>query len=291
MLWLAFTTDPEGKAVQHFSRLSTANDGLELFQQFWEREDEAAAVVAIIHGYSEHSGRYGHVAEFLLAQGYHVAGQDLRGHGRSKGQRVFIPSYEVAGQDVEQFIAQLHERYPGKKLFVFAHSMGGAICSYLASQDRLQADGLLLSGPGIKINYEVSPLLNTLSGVLSALTPRLPSVRLKDGLVTHDAAMQAASMADKLVFRGRMPIRTGHNLTSAIAYFEKHAHQLRIPLLIMHGTDDLLADPAGSQLLYDRAASEDKTLKFYEGFYHEVVNEVGREQVLEDMAAWLAARL
>jgi alpha-beta hydrolase superfamily lysophospholipase len=93
------------------------------------------------------------------------------------------------------------------------------------------------------------------------------------------------------VYRGKISARLGAELIKAMQALTHQMPQIKLPILIMHGTDDRLCDPEGSLMLYERVSSPDKTLKLYDGFYHEIFNEPGREQVFRDMEAWLAARM
>lgn len=252
---------------------------------------EPRAVVTVLHGYSEYSGRYLHVVQRLLDEGYAVAAMDHRGHGHSEGRRAFIPSFAAPATDVNTFLGMVAAEFPGKKHFVFAHSMGAALAVECVLNHQPPLDGLMLSGAGLKINYQVNPFLRAVSRLGSVLLPRWGLVPLQEGLTTHDAAMQANANADPLIYRGGIPLRTGELLLQAWGYFAPRLQTITLPLLLLHGTADQLADPAASQGLYERAASTDKTLKLYDGLMHEVVNEVERETVLQDMVDWLAARV
>lgn len=259
---------------------------------YFIKHPEAAprAVVCILHGYAEYSGRYLHLAERLLSAGYAVAGIDHRGHGRSTGARGFIPSFTGPAADVDTFVKLVAVDCAGLPMFAFAHSMGGAIAVQYVLDYQTPWQGMILSGAGIKSNYAVNPVLRVISVLGSALLPKGALVPLAEGVTTSDLEMVADSKADPLAYHGRVPLRTGHILLNAWPHFEPRLPEITLPLLLLHGADDALVDPAASRALNQQAASTDKTLKIYEGMMHEVINEVERETVLGDILKWLAAR-
>jgi alpha-beta hydrolase superfamily lysophospholipase len=277
--------------VQHSDGMFEATDGLRLFEQWWRPEGEPKAVVAIVHGYGEHSGRYIHVAEHLVRHGYAVDAFDLRGHGRSEGARCFIRSFDEHLVDVDSFLRRVRERVPGKPVFLLGHSMGGAIVTMFAITRQPDVRGVILSGAGLKISASVSPLMVGIVRFLGGIFPKLPTLKLDSSLISRDPEVVKRYDNDPLVHRGGVPARTGAELFQAIKHIQAQMETVTLPLLIMHGTVDALADPEGSKELYARARSSDKTLKLYEGLYHEVLNEPEKAQVLADVVQWLDAHL
>ncbi|MDZ7342197.1 MAG: lysophospholipase [candidate division KSB1 bacterium] len=277
--------------TQHEDGKFKTNDGLNLFEQRWQPSAEPKAVIIIIHGYAEHSGRYAHVAEYLVNHGYAVETFDLRSHGQSDGKNTFIRSFDEFLSDVDLFFKRVNERHPNQKLFLLGHSMGGLIASLFVVTRKPDVKGLILSGPSLKISDDISPLLVKLSSVIGKIVPRLPTIKLDGTAVSRDPEIVKKYDTDPLNYRGGIPARTGAEFNRATKMIQEQMEAIDLPLLIVHGTADRLADPAGSQQLYERAQSKDKTLKFYDGFYHEVMNEPEKERVLADIVAWLDGRL
>ena len=265
-------------------------DGLRLFQSVWRPRGECEGVVALLHGFTEHSGRYAALAAALNEHGYVVHAMDLRGHGRSEGDRVFIRSYDEHLEDVRAYLECVARREPDKPLFLVGHSMGGQILTLLAIAGSLEAAGLVLSAPPIKVDSDVFPLLRYLAPLLGRLLPRLRLVRMGAKGLSRDPRVVAQFESDPLVYHGRFPAGTGAEILRAVGRIKTRMELVRLPLLILQGTGDLVVDPAGGQQLYDGAGSEDKTLRLYEGLYHDLFHEPERAQVIRDLVAWLNVR-
>ena len=266
-------------------------EGLNIFGQSWRPEDDPRAVLLIVHGYAEHSGRYEHVARYFAGLGYAVYALDHRGHGQSEGFRADVIRFEDYLADLKTFLDMVKEREPGRQVFVIGHSMGGAIVTLFAARHGADFDGLITSGAGVKISGDVSPLLITLSKIIAAVAPRLPTVPLDAEAVSRDPEVVARYRSDPLNYLGKVRARMGVQLLRAAGLIAQELPSITLPLLILHGTADRLADPDGSQMIYDGVSSTDKTLKLYDGLYHEIFNEPEQEQVLADMAAWLEKRV
>jgi acylglycerol lipase len=264
--------------------------GLEIYWREWLRDGDADAVVVIAHGAGEHSGRYAHVAQRLVDEGYAVYAIEHRGHGRSHGARALIDRIGNAVADLDRLVVSAGDAHPGAPLFLLGHSMGGTIAlSYaLAHQQRLA--GLVLSGPLAALEAVPAPMRIT-ARTLSVLAPRTPLVAIDSSLVSRDPAVVDAYRTDPLVHHGKLPARTVVELAGAIESFPGAVGAISVPTLIMYGTDDRLCPPQGSVMLAERIGSPDKTLKAYHGLYHEILNEPERDQVLDDLCAWLSAQV
>jgi len=270
-------------------RFETA-DGLRLHENRWLPEGDPAAVVVVVHGFVEHSGRYADLAEQLNRQGYAVYAMDLRGHGKSEGSRVFVRSFDDYLDDVERFLGRVRARQPHKPTFLFGCSMGGTIVALLAATRPLSAGGLVLSAPACRIGDRVFPILRRLAALVSLVLPRLRLVPIRFTMLSRDPEVVARFKSDPLVFHGRFPVRTGAEILRAANRLAGQLEAIELPLLILHGTGDMLTDPEGSRQLHARAGSTDKTLKLYEGLYHDLLHEPEKEQVTADVIEWLAAR-
>ncbi len=266
-------------------------DGLNLFEQRWQPATEPKAVIVIIHGYAEHSGRYAHVAEYLVNHGYAVETFDLRSHGKSSGKNTQIKSFDEFLSDVDLFLTRVKERHPNTKLFLLAHSMGGTITTLFAITRKPDIKGIILSGATLKLSDEISPLLVRMSSIIGKILPKLPTIKLDGNAVSRDPEIVQKYNTDPLNYRGGIPARTGAEFNRAIKLIQKQMELVTLPLLILSGTADRLSDPEGSKQLYERAQSKDKTLKLYEGLYHEILNEPEKEKVLGDIVAWMDKRV
>ena len=264
--------------------------GLKIAWRSWLPEDEPRAVVVIAHGAGEHIGRYEHVAARLVSERYAVYGLDHRGHGLSEGPRALVDRLSYTIADLDHFVALATGQHPGPDVFLLGHSMGGCISVQYAisHQDRLH--GLLLSGPLAALDAAPAPV-RVMASVLSALAPKLPLFRVDPSLVSRDPAVVKAYQDDPLVYHGKLPVRTISELAGAVSSFPATVGAITVPTLIMYGTEDKLAPPAGSVMLSERIAATDTTLIPYQGLYHEILNEPEQQQVMDDMCAWLSAHV
>lgn len=264
--------------------------GLRLFERSWLPDVDPKGALVIVHGYAEHSGRYDYVGTWLAQRGYAVHALDLRGHGRSQGERVFVRSFNEYLDDVEVFLARVRVQHGGATPWLLGHSMGGSIVALAAVTRRPVVRGLLLSGAGLGTPAKTPRLMTRIVLLLGRFTPRLRLRKLAAATVSRDAEVVAWYDADPLNFRGKMPAGLVAAMIRAVRIVDERMDTIDDPLLIMHGTEDALTRPEGSEALYRRAASADKTLKLYQGLFHEILNEPEKDQVLADIAGWLDAR-
>ena len=276
--------------MQHDAKHFQGHDGLSLYELSWRPDEDSTAVVVLVHGFIEHSGRYARVAENLVRHGYAVYAMDLRGHGRSEGERVLVASFDEFLADLDVLLESVRRREPDKPLFLFGHSMGGTIVARFAATRQPQVRGLVLSAPAARVGRRVFPILRRLALLVSRWFPRLRIVGLGHRWVSRDPAVIADFSNDPLVFHGRFPVRIGAEILAAAQQMLDSAEAVRTPLLILQGTGDRIVDPNGSRQFHERAAAKDKTLRMYDGLYHELLSEPERDQVMADLIAWLNAR-
>ena len=263
--------------------------GRRIYWQSWRPEAEPHALIVIVHGAGEHSGRYGYVAETLVHDGYAAYSLDHRGHGRSDGPRGLIDRLDSAVADLDRLVSDALAQHPALPVFLLGHSMGGTIAVRyaLSHQDRLT--GMILTGPLAVI--EAGAPLRLAGRVLSVVAPTLPLIGVDPALVSRDPEVVSAYESDPLVHHGKLPARTLGELASAIDRFPDAVPAITVPTLILYGAEDRLCPPSGSRMLGERIGSQDKTVKAYDGLYHEILNEPERDAVLADIRGWLAARV
>lgn len=261
--------------------------GLQLYYRRWLPDDEPKAVLVIVHGLAEHCGRYGNVINHLVPLGYAVHGFDLPGHGRSEGQRVYIDHFSEFTDALDEFLAMARRRHPEKPLFLLGHSMGGLIVARFLVERDAGVAGAIVSAPAVKLSDDIPLALIWASRVLSRILPRVGLKPLEAEGISRDPTVVKAYVNDPLVYTGKITARLGDELLRAGNEVRRNASSITVPLLILQGSGDRLVDPGGAQLLYDALSATDKTLKLYEGLYHEVMNEPERERVLADVHAWL----
>jgi alpha-beta hydrolase superfamily lysophospholipase len=266
-------------------------DGETIYRCAWLPETEPRAQLTLLHGYAEHCQRYEHFVGLLNDAGIAVFALDHKGHGHSQGRRAYITNFKSLVPDAVSTLRWAAEQVPEVPRLLFGHSMGGALAALLAIEHADLFDYLILSAPAVKVSEDISPLLQKVSGIISAIAPILPVTWLDNELLCRDSEVVAAYEADPLVYTGGVLARTGHSLLSTQALVLGRGAAIEKPTLILHGSADGLVEPSGSQTLFERLSSEDKTLKTYDGFYHELLNEPDRERVLGDVFDWLNKRL
>ena len=265
--------------------------GLNLYYQCWLPEDKPKAVLLVAHGLAEHSGRYKNLVDYFVPKGYAVYALDHRGHGKSEGTRSYVDSFNDYLTDLKTFFDMVRKEHKNTKIFLFGHSLGGTIATAYAVEHQEELAGLILSGSSLVPSTSVSPALLAVAGVISALLPKMGVTLLDASAISRDKAVVDAYVNDPLVFRGKVPARTGAELARMWKQLPEQMPKIKLPILIMHGFADQLVNPAGSKLLYERVGSKDKTLKLYDNCYHEICNEPEREQVFVDMEAWLTKHI
>lgn len=265
--------------------------GLRLSYSQWASEGEPKALAVVVHGYAEHSGRYLHVIEALRGRGYAVFTLDHRGHGESEGEQACVEQFDYFVDDLHLLVSNAKKVYPTLPLFMIAHSMGGLIGTRYALAHEAELKGLVLTGAALQVGDDVSPVLKAVSKWLAKLIPNWAIIAAAENALSRDPDVQRRFDADPLCYKGKVKARMGYEMMIASEDARVRMGNLSLPLLIMHATDDQLTNPAGSQQLYEQARSQDKTLKLWQDYKHELFNELEKEQVIEVMLEWLDERV
>lgn len=265
-------------------------DGQTIYAVNWMPEGEPRAVVMIVHGLGEYSGRYAHVAELLNAQGIAVYGHDHRGHGKSEsmyGLRTYFDHFNQPVADLEQYFRQVKAEHPDLPLFIYGHSMGSLISLLFVLKHQAELAGWISSGTPLDLHQSVPGIMLASVNMLAKIAPKLPTIALKAEGVSRDEQVVSAYKNDPLV--NHQPLRAGmlSNLVMTAKGTKEQLGTITLPVLLLHGSEDELTPVSGSKSLYDHVASPDKTLKIYPGLYHEVHNEPEKDQVLGDVLDWL----
>ncbi|NKI19293.1 alpha/beta hydrolase [Spongiibacter sp. KMU-166] len=275
--------------MNHLDGSLSSADGTEIYWQSWQCPEPVACVL-VSHGLGEHGGRYAPIAERLVQQGCNVFAIDHRGHGKSGGRRGLIDHFTRCIDDVDLLVEQ--QLIPaGRPVIVFGHSMGGAIATAYAIKHQQKLAALMLSGAALSADLVPGPMKLICAG-LGKLAPRLPVLKIDPSAVSRDPEQVALYANDPLNLSGHVPVRTIAEMVATIAGLPSRFPQLRLPMLVMHGSDDQLIPASASEYLFEHCGSEDKTLKIYDGLYHEILNELpdDREQVMDDILEWVSAR-
>jgi acylglycerol lipase len=278
--------------LKHEDGKFVGTGGIEIYWQAWIPDTVRAAAI-LCHGLGEHSGRYEHVAAALKQHDIAAFALDHRGHGRSGGKRGHINTFSEYLGDLDAFRRQIDERFGDQPRFLIGHSMGGLIAATYAESHGAGLAGLILSSAALRVDVDAPAIKLALGRLFSKL---LPGTTMSNGLdpnfVSRDPAVVAAYIADPLV-HDRVSARWFTEFTAAIEAVQAHAGDITIPVLVMQSSADRLVSPRGAQEFHDRLTVASKTLKSWDGFYHEMFNELpdDRAQAIDFMLKWIEERL
>ncbi|HMQ05804.1 MAG TPA: alpha/beta hydrolase [Saprospiraceae bacterium] len=264
----------------------TTHDDLSLYV-YKEIVKEPVATVIMIHGFAEYARRYDEFVFYLNLAGLEVVRFDLRGHGKSEGERAYVHTFNHYISDLDLVIKKYTN--PGVPLILMGQSMGGLIATkYLLDQGEGFIGGLVLLSPLLYVDPEqYSPLLIRMSGFLGKYLPRLKTIKVKAEYLSRTPGIMEAYINDGLIYTKGIKSRLGHECLRAMLYVKERLSELTLPVLIMHGTGDNISDWRGSQDFYDQISSEDKKFIKLEGFYHELLREPEHEEVFAHVRDWL----
>lgn len=263
--------------------------GIEIFYRTWQPAGEARAVVVICHGVNSHGGQHAWAAEQLVASGDAVLALDLRGRGRSQGERFYVEDVADYVADVAGTIAIAKARFPGLKVFLLGHSAGGVVSATYVLDHQSEIDGFICESFAFQVPAPGFALA-AIKG-LSHIAPRLGVLKLRNEDFSRDPAKVAELNADPYTQEETQPAATVAALVRADERLREEFPTVTLPVLIMHGTADKATVCRGSEFFYETAGSADKTLKLYKDHYHDLLADLGKEEVMGDIKAWLEARL
>jgi acylglycerol lipase len=257
--------------------------------QAWLPPEPPRAVVVISHGLGEHSGRYVDLATRLVDKGFAVHAVDHRGHGRSGGARANIQRFDYVVSDLGTFVGRAQRQHPGAPVILLGHSMGGAIALACALKYENALRALVLSAPALAITEAPSLLKQLMVNTLSSLRPDAGVMTIPAGAISRDPEVVRDYRSDPLVFHGAIPARTVAELLKAMGVLQRAAHEMRLPVLIQHGSADELVPLAATSPVYQQIGLQRRrTIRIYEGLFHEIYNEPEKDRVIRDLENWLA---
>jgi len=267
----------------------TASDGLNIFFRSWRPKATARAVVVIVPGFNSHSGYYKWVAEQLTAEDLAVYAVDLRGRGLSDGERFYVERFAEYVGDVSALVKLAKSRHPGVPIYLLGHSAGGVISCTYTLENQSELAGLICESFAFQVPAPDFALA-VFKG-LSHLAPHAHVLHLKNEDFSRDPKVVQAMNEDPLIAHETQPTQTLAEMVRADERLKAEFPRITLPVMILHGTADKVARPSGSQLFYDTAGSSDKTLKLYDGGFHDLLNDTVRQAVMSDVRRWIAARL
>lgn len=263
--------------------------GLKIATRSWKPEGTPRAVAILIHGFNAHSGYMVWPAEKFAAEGFSAYALDLRGRGNSEGERFYVEEFSDYLADVHTLVNTARSENPGLPIYVLGHSAGGVIATSYVFEHQDEIAGLICESFAFDVGLPHLVQL-ALQGV-SHLAPHLHVFSLNNADFSRDAAAVEAMNNDPLIKDESQPAETASEMLKAAARLKDNMPNFTVPVLIIHGTEDKATRPAGSQYFYDHAGSTDKTLKLYEGHYHDLLNDTDKDLVMADILNWVNERL
>lgn len=263
--------------------------GLKIFFRSWLPKGAPRAVIVICHGVNSHSGQYFWAAEQFVRDGLAVYALDLRGRGKSEGERFYVETVADYVSDLATTIATAKSRHPGLPVFLLGHSAGGVVSSVYTLENASELTGFICESFAFQVPAPGFALA-AIKG-LSHIAPRLPVLHLKNEDFSRDPAAVAALNDDPLTKGEVQPAATVAAMVRADERLRESFPRITLPVLIMHGTADKATVCEGSQFFYDTVGSKDKTLKLYKEHFHDLLNDIGKEDVMADIKVWIDAHI
>lgn len=271
-------------------RITTA-PGIDLFVRY-RRPANPKGTVLVVHGVGEHAGRWANLEHALVEGGWSYYGYDHRGHGQSTGRRVHIDRFSNYLDDLQRVYDEVRAHAGEGKVFVYGHSMGAMVVALWAALRRPTVWGVILAAAPFRLAVKVPKVKIAAAKILSKIVPTLVLANEVDpAILSHDPAVGKAYRLDPLV-ETKATVRWGDEFLKAQVEIKTRGAEIEVPVLLLHGTGDALADYRGTEDFVTAAISSDKTVKIYDGLFHELHNEpaADRNRVFGDVLAWLEAR-
>ena len=268
-------------------------DETPIYYQHVRNAESPKAIAIIIHGMGEHGARYRSFAEYLAGLGLESYIPDLRGFGKSGGKRAYINSFSDLHKDLEAlhaFVARTHKEVP---IVIIGHSFGGLVASsYLAFCRQPRAvQGLALSSPIFGIAVPVPFWRHCVGVLMSYIFPSYSeATKVDPGLLTHDREISERYAKDDLIFH-RISARLYRELRLMLKKRDLIAQRLNLPVLVLQAGEDFVVSKDATVNFYDQLKTSDKELEVYKDFYHEILNETGRDQVYSRIGLWILNKI
>jgi acylglycerol lipase len=279
-----------GTTEHREGRFSGVN-GLPLYYQFWRPADRSPrAVLVNLHGLGDHSGLYPNLSDYFPGRGIALYAYDLRGNGRSPGQRAYLRGWHEYSGDLRAFLDRVREWEGERPLFLLGNSLGGLIVLDHALSQPAGLAGVIAAAPPLG-KLGVPPLLMALGRVMSRVLPRFS---LEVGMdltgLARDPAVVESVLADPF-FHRRGTARLSTEVTATIARVQERAAKLAVPLLMLHGSDDRMVPPEGSRTFFAKVSYPDREFREYPGAYHGLFADLNHAEVLDDLGRWIDLHL
>jgi alpha-beta hydrolase superfamily lysophospholipase len=261
--------------------------GLRLHATEWLPASEPCGILIVVHGLSDHAGRFEHYASYFNNAGYGVYCCDLMGNGRSEGKRGHFPALDPVMADMGLFMKEVRSLFPSLPVFLYGQSMGGNLVLNFGIRRKPSVRGIIASSPWLRLAKPPPAPARMLASLIAGF---LPSLIIPNGIdpsdLSHNEAVAKAYAEDPLVHR-KISMKTFAIITRSGEYAIEQAATLEVPFLLLHGTDDRITSHAASEDFFNRLAGEQNRFVSWPGLYHELHNEFEKEKVLGTILEWM----
>ena len=265
-------------------------DGASIFVRY-TAPDNPRGVILFIHGYGDHSGRYTHVLKHLSDSGFATVAPDHRGHGKTAALMGYVERLDAIVDDLFLLRELAAQRFPEVPVFLMGHSMGGLLAILHMQRYQVGIAGAILMAPAVLVPKDIPGIMVALSGFFSFLSPRLPVQPFFDvSKATRLPEMQEELGADPLVYKGRIRARTGYEMLWGMRRALAGLHRITVPILVLHGGDDMRVAPEATDLVFEGVSSPDKEKHVFPEAYHELMHDPDTDHVLAVVRQWLERR-
>ncbi len=268
----------------------TTENGL-YYRQWSPEKSTPKAAVLLIHGLGEHCQRYNALGSYLSNAGFILSSMDLPCHGQSEGRRGHVDSFDVFQRAVLSLYEKIRTAHPETPIFLLGHSMGGLIATKLLLEHQDKFSGALLSGAAIQSPQEPPAWQVVVIKTIAKLFPKAAMLQLDASAVSRDPKVVEKYMVDPLVSKDKLSAKFLVEMTNTMQECKTQATKITLPILIMHGSADVMTAPEGSKLLHQSVNSSDKALKLYEGLFHEIFNEPEAQDIYAEITDWMTKRI
>lgn len=263
-----------------------SHDGLNLFAQSWSSEDEIKNVLLLVHGHGEHCTRYDHWAERFVKNNYAVLTFDLRGHGKSEGKKGHTPDYEYLMKDIDLLLAEAEKLFPAAEKILYGHSFGGNLVLNYAIRRKPKIKAVVSTSPWLRLALTPTNFQLALANMMKKIFPGIiQSTKLPVKFISHDPQEVEKYINDPLI-HDKISVKLFLSIVESGEWALSHAKELKLPVLLMHGSGDEITSHKATELFYQKD-SDMATLKLWDGLYHELHHEKEREQVFQFTIDWL----
>jgi len=258
-----------------------------IYYQYWLPESPPLAILLVVHGLNEHCGRYKHLADYFTDMGYAVFGFDLIGHGKSSGTRSFVKDFPSFINPILTYLEMIKEWQPGLPVYLVGHSLGGLIAASFLIDHQEKVSGAILSGSLVMVPEYVSDFTVKIGTIISKTIPKIRLIGIDKSGLSRDTQVVTNYINDPLVYNGKSTARISSVINDGITYVAEKGSNITLPILLLHGGQDRICDPAWSTYLHNLVSSQNNKLIIYDELYHEIYNEPEHEVVFNDVLNWL----